>query len=603
MQITEFYRGFLKSLGLQIDEHGAIWASNSALDAPMAIKIDGKQLLLPIKENLRGDPEFIAANVVFHPICQSSIRKESKVFKQLRKLVAARLYCNLIVLLEKLLSFSVTGCGSFNPSPDALRILAEISGGSSKANEKALSALESVLNAATPNSTHRLVNIYLKKGQDGKDKFTSMANVVFPIFDEYVGTKPRIFDVAINSKASYDAILSTFKAILPNSDEPGAYNCTSNSLIAPEFHALAAAYAKLASKMNKVIEAFREMLPNPDELVSDLSWVDGLDNFVQYRAELPVQEGNQGEPMDNSGSNMPLIDPQAIEVNTPAPLTANPTMTQNMNISTPAMSMPAVQTPTPATASVGIGGLKPLGGPLDRVLNKSSFGKPDQSQSFSSDPADKNNWYKTQLENEKAAMLQAQQQQLIESMKNGGANNQATMAALMANPALQAQMQQAQQMQMLQQMQQSQQQQQLLQMQQMQQAQQANPHQVALRTLQQQLTTYAPQIMQWVESNPLIQQCLTQSLPLVYAASKNPMILMDMNTVQQVMSNTMTAPQLPMMPVMAMPQMNMPQMPMVNNGIGDMNSGRAKAMQQKQYETTMAQMNMGFANNPFPAWR
>lgn len=622
MKITKLYTDILTSLGMLVNEDGAVLLPTIGGDDMQPLTISGKPVYVPTADNLRQGHEFSKSVQFFHPIGQSAVRKESEVMKKLRQIVAVRLHTNIVMVMEALMSAAATKFAEHSPNPEQLKLQALLANHGA-VTDKTVAALNSVLNSTAPHSGNRLVVIYPRKGANG-DGYTEMAQVSFPIFEPYTGNKPKIFDVSVNTKAAYNIILEMFQYIFPNAREEGYYNATTNDLQSPRFISVLTAYAKLAEALNTCIFQNSNLFPNHQSMMMDLAWLEDLGNLASMRHEVPTQPGNDGEPLDDAGSNPSAVDPSAAAQIDPSasamgsPIGNNfkvPTLGNTMQVAAPNATQQAAQQGTvlgtalsqPASSSGPT-----LGSPLTGAFAKkdqSNFTKPvGNSPTAARAAVDQN-----------LVNLNMQQQLMKETMELAKANQANGMGNGMMNP-MQMMMQQMngnagmmnpQLMQQMMQMMGNQQTNNQSAMgnpayQQLIQGLQAYPNVLAMISNNQQLNSIlmaSPAACQFLMSNPA---AISNPQQLAQIAANDPNNVGMMQNMMPNMSG-MTPQMLQMMQMGNMnPQMMQQMMQQMMSNMGKP-SGRANAEQglalKQQQEQMMKQMqrmmtgNMNMGNN------
>lgn len=624
MKISKLYTDILTCLGMSVNEDGAVLLPIIGGDDMQPLTINKKPVYVPTADNLRRGHEFSQGVQFFHPIGQSAVRKESEVMKRLRQIVAVRLHTNIVTVMEALMSAAATKFSGMSPTPEQLKLQAVLANHGA-VNDKTVAALNSVLNSTAPHSGNRLVVIYPRKGANG-DGFTEMAQVSFPIYEPYTGNKPKIFDVSVNTKTAYNIILALFEYIFPESRTEGHYSATTNDLQSPRFISVLTAFARLAEALNTCIFQNRNILPNHEAMMMELSWLPELGNLTAMRHEVPTQPGNDGEALDDAGSNPAPVDPSAaanIDPSAPqlgSPMGNNfkmPQLGNTMQVAAPDATQQVAKQPTVLGTALSqpSGGSAPtLGSPLTTALankGQSNFTKPvGNSPTTARAAVDQN-----------LVNLNMQQQLLKETMELAKSNQVNGMANGMMNPMQQ----------MMQQMMQGMngnagmmnpQMQQMMQMMNQQNSNQSAMGNPAYQQLIQGLQAY-PNVLGMISGNQQLNNILMASpaacqfLMSNPAAINNPQQLAqiaanDPNNVgmmQNMMPNTsgMNPQMLQMMQMGNMnPQMMQQMMQQMMGNVGKP-SGRANAEQglalKQQQEQMMKQMqrmmtgNMNMGNN------
>ena len=307
MNIIDFYRALLADVSVRdINSDGFLSAIHG--DQVFDLEVDGKRLVLPTQEILRGGNW--DKRVAFHPLSENINRGESPVLKALKDYIWLRINTTLGALLRSLME---TAC-----TPETHKKL----GGPKVAaylknlgdvDDKTFAALEKVGKTITKNPNRRLVSIYLKHGSKGGEGFARQAVVSFPIFDDLNAEGDTVFDVKMRPKDK-QAIKNLLEYILGDAETRELYSYGSKNLEAPYFHALLNSFYKLATRLNSIVKVHEKHLGCGDELKFDLGWAEQLDNFALYRGVIPVQSGNEGELLNKDGEPKVGLQEQAQQI-------------------------------------------------------------------------------------------------------------------------------------------------------------------------------------------------------------------------------------------------------------------------------------------------
>ncbi len=298
MRLLNLYKAILESLGVYADELGLL--TRRQLDGqaePVNVSVDSraKRLILPHPELLRkGIPDEL---VTFHPMSEVSNRGESEVFRKLKLLVNLRLTTALVAIMEDLAELAADRERHATLSPKLLPMLEIVS----NADQKFVSNLHSVINAALAGGKNRLLSIYMNRG--GKymgERRARVAIVAFPILEELLNEDRKVFGVQLRAK-DVTQLKDLFEWILPKCSEVGSYNAYSDSLDAPYFEALMNAYVKVAKPLNAAIKIAGKHIENGSSLRIDTSWSDEIRELETMRHEIPPLEGNKGISLSGRG--------------------------------------------------------------------------------------------------------------------------------------------------------------------------------------------------------------------------------------------------------------------------------------------------------------
>lgn len=301
MQLVALYKQILESIGLQVEDNDYVSMDLGGEKTPCNVTIgeESKRLVLPTQAILKEGNW--TARVAFHPLCENVNLQESPVLKKLRTLINLRLNAVASVVLMELMTIAVNTDYHSKLSATASKYLSHVP----DVDEKTLTALTKVLQKISTDGPHRLVNVYLRRGGQWKGNDVSrLAAVNFPILDAFDDDQLEIFGVKMRKKDKV-AIGNLFNYVFPKAAEAGHYSYGSNSMIAPYFHALVRAYAKVAKQLNDVLTRYRKHIEAADELIANLDWVEMTDDLSVYRDLIPRLNGNDGTRQDGEA---PMLD-------------------------------------------------------------------------------------------------------------------------------------------------------------------------------------------------------------------------------------------------------------------------------------------------------
>lgn len=316
-QVAEFYSGVLTAVGFEVLENGDVHINQLGVKKPMTI--DGKLLILPTENNLR---QGVGQNrIMFHPACESFIRKESPVQKVLRTAMSLRIKSVTTVLLQFLMDIASDVSKQQTLSPSQSQYLTELAKVGTPTADT-YKQLDQVLRKLSDNN--KIIRNWVKVDQvlDGQ-KYLRVGMIDFPILAERDNGTNTIFGVKMSPKANKEIILKLVEYIFPNATVPGTYCYGTNDMSAPNLLAILKSYEYVATATNHIVELFREHLAvypelesGVDSLVIPLGWTEYLEQINKIRALVPKQEGNEGEPIEVPGvvgatmdSTVPTVQP------------------------------------------------------------------------------------------------------------------------------------------------------------------------------------------------------------------------------------------------------------------------------------------------------
>lgn len=319
MQLDPLYKAQVEALGLTVNAENYVMMEIDGIAIPCTVTSDEvtKSLVIPTRDVLRkADWDQVVA---MHPLCESATLKESPVLKKLRLLVNMRLNNLTSAILMELMTIAVDTDYHSKLSASAAKFLTHVP----DADDKMLKALGKVLQRVSVLGEYRLINLYLKHGGTwgGRDVFR-LASVTFPLLDDELGEGSELFGVKMRIKDKA-GILNLFRYIYPQADDVGHYSYGSNSMVAPFYHALFKAFAKVTARLNVVINKHGKHFEDKEKLLTDLEWLEEFDDLSVYRDLIPTLNWNDGSYDKGTAptNNVPVIPAMnAVPFNQPTPV-------------------------------------------------------------------------------------------------------------------------------------------------------------------------------------------------------------------------------------------------------------------------------------------
>lgn len=290
-KLIDVYRSLLGFCGYEADDDGLISKMKISAEAKSdPVITNGKRLVLPTQQMLRSAD--IGNKIVFNPLRENALKGESDIIKIMRYNINVKLSYSLNVIMLSLLHLAASPRKHKTLSPDQTEFLLGIK----SADETTVRNFSSVMQKEISDRPDRfLVSIYLKRGGIVNEKKYARAGIVsFPFYEELVSDKKpdklRVKDV--------EAITSVFKYVLPEVDDKEAYNYGTNSSVAPYCDALMMTAAKIAGRINDVVELFKDHIDDWEKITFPCDWYDAfldLDGLVTEIRRIPEQPSNAGE--------------------------------------------------------------------------------------------------------------------------------------------------------------------------------------------------------------------------------------------------------------------------------------------------------------------
>lgn len=300
MKLLEFYESLLKFCGLEVNSEGKVYTGPQISDGKQPILLNSAQMVLPTKENLKYNDE---SKIIIHPLSESLTKQMPPVIDRLMKILIRRFNLNIgeigIAIIGALLNTKAHN----HFTGDQLTMMQKLSSSSEWTNSD-LTVWQAVSSDAQKEKNSRwLVNIYVNRGGNYKDKKYHRVCVVWFPFYEYL-CKLENGEEASERKLT-KAQVKKFKLLLEflfaGIAEKDFYSFGTNTQTAPYMFALYMACAKLAAEINDLIAYYGEPIEKASVDISTsqyhMDWYDHMNDLSKFEVEsrmIPVQIGNDG---------------------------------------------------------------------------------------------------------------------------------------------------------------------------------------------------------------------------------------------------------------------------------------------------------------------
>jgi hypothetical protein len=297
LSMIEFYTAMLCSAGLIVTPDGMVSLDDGSGSA-IPLTINNAVMFLPTPELLQSGN--INGKIIFHPVWESAVRKDSIIFKRLSEVFRLRAQHVLGSLMENLMMIAAEHDKHQLLSPEQSRFLSILP----NADAKSRAAIKKVMDSLGPKSGKKLVTFFLKKNGVYKGaECRRLAKVSFPLMDERGSADSHLFGISAScmTVGRKKEILDLLEFILPGilNDE---YSYGTNELMAPNLRAICGAYFNIMSALNNVVNAYRDVLTDAHTLVTKLDWYDSVDQFNAYKNAAPLFPGNEGDLADGAAA-------------------------------------------------------------------------------------------------------------------------------------------------------------------------------------------------------------------------------------------------------------------------------------------------------------
>lgn len=294
VKLIELYKNILKYVKLEVDENGFVYSGyKSAVnsDSPKPTTVGGARLVLPLPENLKNyNP---GKMIIFHPLCENILRGESDVLVAFRAIMNVRLNYTMAIIAKSLLVV----CGNKeihkNLTPEQAQLLYKLD----LVDETTINNFILLMTSAVKKKPEgSFVCVILRKGISIRDKRYSRAGIIkFPILNE-LDNEEAPYGVKLRQK-DIDVYKALLDFMLPGIAVQDTYSFGSDSTIAPSMEAIMMSSIKIASRLNDILEEYKDYIDGYEDLMFDSNWVDyfnDLDSLDQEIRRIPMQFGNEG---------------------------------------------------------------------------------------------------------------------------------------------------------------------------------------------------------------------------------------------------------------------------------------------------------------------
>ena len=288
MEILDLYRSILKFAGLEADAQGYVRFIGD--DSKDQFLVNGKALVLPTDEQLRTMNT--AQKMAFHPLAESTIRGESPVIQKLKDTINTNLALRFGYLGQELIRIVSSTAIQQRLTPEQAEVIIRIK----DADETTIVNWNNTLRQMVlKRPTRGFLNVFLRRGGDYQgQKYSRVGITTFPYYKELLTGEQ---DVSKIRKKDIPTFIQIHQAIFPEIDIDEAYNYGFRGQVAPFLCTLLITSAKLAFRMNEMVDLFKDYFEDKEMIKSDVSWLSDIENadaLAPLIRRIPLQEGNDG---------------------------------------------------------------------------------------------------------------------------------------------------------------------------------------------------------------------------------------------------------------------------------------------------------------------
>lgn len=336
--LIDLYSNILESSGMVTDENGLVSFKIGNQLTPT--EIEGKRLILPTNEVLRN-PDWVNT-IPFHPLSENYQAGESEVLRNLRKTMGFRVSVIIATLFAELTELGANKDNHSKLTPrqsDLVKIL-------KRADNKTITDFSKVIANCHKEGANKLVNFFPKRG--GKlrgDKYSRVTIVTFPITEEFENTDNTINGLKLRVK-DFEMFKDLFEYVVPFCESNEEYSAGSRSIVTPYFESLLHAFINITKELNKRVTLFKKFLDNPQEITTDLSWEETIEDLTFFKDVIPKLKGNEGKTSVEEREADRYTAQKMAGPNTPPPAQVSPQFNPNPGL------QPGWENPTPPPVPV-----------------------------------------------------------------------------------------------------------------------------------------------------------------------------------------------------------------------------------------------------------
>lgn len=318
MKLLEIYKAILAAAGLVVTEDNFVSSNVDGKLSPFLV--GGKRLTLPTFDHQRNPDK--SNMVLFHPLCENTLRGESEVMAAFRAALNANLQYVIGWLSYQLLTINGSVDLHATLTQDQHEFLSKVK----QIDENTLKFLEKIMKAMPVGQVGKcFASIFVKRsGEVGGKKYARVGVVSFPLYNELKSTTSKeskeVYGVKVTRNRDRDALIALYEYLIPNVEVPGSHNVGSNDLIAPNLDALMRGFMSVAGPLNDVINLFFDKLHEPEKILFNADWVEAFGDLKELQNEIrsvPMQAGNEGAA--NKAMPEPIAQAAPVPVPQPAP--------------------------------------------------------------------------------------------------------------------------------------------------------------------------------------------------------------------------------------------------------------------------------------------
>lgn len=284
-------KALLLNISIHVDEQGLCYSKKNGTDIQIPTVIDNRRLRLPTHDFL-SNPDF-EKQVVFHPFSESVVRGESEMITWVKDRMVRRLSTMIGIMVMDFTAMAADGTIQKKLTTDQLSTIQLFGDADDKTLEVVSNLAEAILR-----DKGQWIHFYLRhSGKHGDKQAKRFCKVTFPVYKELLEETPKVCGVALRVK-DRKFLKAVLEYIFDKIATEDGYSYGSNSEIAPYYHALIHAYAKVGVPMSSRIYLFRKHMERiANSRIHTEGWLDTFDEAAadsQFIRNMPYNVGTGG---------------------------------------------------------------------------------------------------------------------------------------------------------------------------------------------------------------------------------------------------------------------------------------------------------------------
>jgi hypothetical protein len=293
MKLLSVYRAILDYASMAADSQG--YVKNAHGDSRESILIEGKQLVLPLPEQLRNFDS--KQKIIFHPMAENIFKGESEIIQLLKKRICIKLNISTAAIIQALINIVASPDlhGRMNPQQ------AELFSVNMDADVKTLTNFVKIMTVGIKTKPESaFVSMYLNRGGVYRgSKHSKVSVMTFPLYEQLTkeAKVPNGISLEHLRIKDKDCITKLFQFIFPGLEMPEQYNYGADTTIAPFLDALMMGSARVASKINDIVELYKDYIDDAESVMFTSEWLDdivNMDNLKNDIRRIPIQQTMDG---------------------------------------------------------------------------------------------------------------------------------------------------------------------------------------------------------------------------------------------------------------------------------------------------------------------